>query len=92
MPHRFEHAVATLLYMCGFGTQWLDFEGIVEGAPDIIAFCPEPELAIIGECTTKIPDPNKYKSLKDRAERLKTQLKMDVDQTKRYISSPHGEV
>ena len=78
VKHSFEHSVATLLHMCGFRTEWLDYPGVAQDAPDILAFCSEPNLVIVGECTRKIPDRNKYKSLKERAESLKAQVRIDV--------------
>lgn len=78
VKHSFEHSVGTLLHMCGFRTEWLDYPGMTQDAPDILAFCSEPELVVVGECTTKMPDGNKFKSLKKRAERLKAQLRMNV--------------
>ena len=75
---RFEYAVVTLLHMCGFRTEWLDYHGIAQRAPDILAFCPDPELVIIGECTTKMPDVNKYKTLKKRTDNLKAEFEADV--------------
>lgn len=78
IKHSFEYSVATLLHMCGFRTEWVDYPGMAQDAPDIIAFCSEPELVIVGECTTKLPDSNKCKSLKKRAESLKDQIGMDI--------------
>lgn len=74
----FEYAVATILHMCGFRTQWLDYNGLVQRAPDILAFCSNPEIVIVGECTTSMPDPNKYITLKERAGNLREELKMKV--------------
>lgn len=74
-PRSFEYAVATLLHMCGFRTEWLGYAGIVEEAPDILAFCSEPELIIVGECTTEIPDVNKYKNIKERSEQLQNHFR-----------------
>jgi hypothetical protein len=69
-PHSFEHAVTTLLHLCGFRTEWLGYAGVLQEAPDILAFHSDPELIIVGECTTKVPDINKYLALKERAEKL----------------------
>lgn len=65
----FEQAVMTLLYMCGFNTEWTDFfesEGL-----DIIAVLPGSQRVIAIQCTTgdirkKItPTLNKTKELKE---------------------------
>jgi hypothetical protein len=74
VKHNFEHSVATLLHMCGFRTEWLDYPGMTQDAPDILAFCYEPNLVIVGECTMTLPDPNKYRTLKERAEKLQNRL------------------
>lgn len=73
---RFEYAVVTLLNMCGFSTEWLDFRKISQDAPDILAYSSNPELIIVGECTTKMPERNKYELLKERAERVKDELRL----------------
>lgn len=74
----FEYSVNALLYMCGFQTEWIGREGIFPDAPDIFAFCLEPQSLIIGECTIKIPDLNKVRDLKERAESLRQELKIEV--------------
>jgi len=78
VKHNFEYSVATLLHMCGFRTEWLGYPGMAQDAPDILAFCSEPELVIVGECTKEIPDVNKYKNLKERAERLHDKLRINT--------------
>jgi len=78
VKHSFEYSVATLLHMCGLITEWLDYPGMTQDAPDILAFCSEPELVIVGECTKELPDVNKYKSLKERAEKLQKHLRIDT--------------
>jgi hypothetical protein len=78
VKNSFEYSVTTLLHMCGFRTEWLDFHGMAQDAPDILAFCEEPELVIIGECTQEIPDINKYKSLKERTEKLHHHLRINT--------------
>jgi len=77
-PHSFEHAVTTLLHLCGFRTEWLGYAGILQEAPDILAFCSDPEFIIVGECTTKVPDVNKYLTLKERAEKLQSRLRINT--------------
>jgi hypothetical protein len=74
VKHNFEYSVATLLHMCGFRTEWLDYPGMTQDAPDILAFCSEPNLLIVGECTMILPDLNKYRDLKERAEKLQNRL------------------
>jgi hypothetical protein len=78
VKHSFEYAVTTLLHMCGFRTEWLDYQGITQDAPDILAFCSEPELVMVGECTQVIPDINKYKSLKERTEKIHNTLRINT--------------
>lgn len=65
----FEQAVMTLLYMCGFNTEWIDFfesEGL-----DIIAVLPGSQRVIAIQCTTGdigkriTPTLNKTKELKE---------------------------
>lgn len=75
---RFEFAVTTLLYMCGFQTEWIGRPGWAQEAPDIFAFCFEPQALIIGECTTKVPDINKIRVLRERADSLKEELKIEI--------------
>jgi len=77
-PHNFEHAVTTLLHLCGLRTEWLGYAGILQEAPDILAFCSDPELVIVGECTAKVPDVNKYLTLKERAEKLQSRLRINT--------------
>jgi hypothetical protein len=77
-PHSFEHAVTTLLYLCGFRTEWLGYAGVLQEAPDILAFHSDPELIIVGECTTKVPDVNKYLALKERAEKLQSHTRINT--------------
>jgi len=75
-PHSFEHAVTTLLHLCGFRTEWLGYAGVLQESPDILAFHSDPELIIVGECTTKVPDINKYLALKERAGKLQSQTRI----------------
>jgi len=75
---RFECAVVTLLHMCGFRTEWLDYHGMAQRAPDILAFCADPELVIVGECTTEMPDRNKCKTLKERADNLEAEFQANI--------------
>ena len=78
IAHRFECAVVTLLHMCGFRTEWLDYHGMAQRAPDILAFCTDPELVIVGECTTEMPDRDKCKTLKERADNLEAEFQANI--------------
>jgi hypothetical protein len=73
----FEHAVTTLLHLCGFRTEWLGYAGVLQ-APDILAFHSDPGLIIVGECTTEVPDVNKYLLLKERAEKLQSHTRINT--------------
>lgn len=74
----FEYSVTALLHMCGFQTEWIGCRGLAQDAPDTFAFCSKPQALIIGECTTKIPDLNKLRKLKERAELLRKELKIKI--------------
>ena len=74
----FEHAVSILLHICGFGTEWLDRGNLAENAPDILAFCSEPRSLIVGECKTDVFGWKDMRKLKDRAQNLCQELKIDT--------------
>lgn len=71
-PHDFEYGVAVLLHTLGFLTEWTGYKG---PKPDLLAFCPESESWIVGECTTGIFDWRKLKALKDRATKVANAVK-----------------
>lgn len=74
----FEHALTILLHTCGFFTEWLGRKGLAKDAPDIVAFCPEQHALIVGECKTDVFGWKEIRKLKDRAEKLCQELKIDT--------------
>jgi len=68
---RFEWAVATILHFSGFYTERMGREGLGE-VPDVLAFYPDEDTLIVGECTVGVPDENKIMKLRDRAESLRS--------------------
>jgi len=67
---RFEWVVATILHFSGFHTEWIGGGGLGE-VPDVLAFYPDEDTLIVGECTVGVPDENKIMKLRDRAESLR---------------------
>ena len=73
----FEWAVTTLLHFCGFQTERIGSQGF-DPAPDILAFHPEKDMIIVGECDTGVPDPTKILNLQRRKERLEERMQGTV--------------
>lgn len=74
----FEHAVTILFHICGFSTEWLDRGNLAKDAPDILIFSSEPQALIVGECKIDVFGWKEMKKLKDRAERLFQEIKMNT--------------
>ena len=74
----FEHAVTILLHVCGFFTEWLGRKGLVEDAPDVVAFSPETQAMIVGECKTNVFGWKELRKLKERTKKLYQELKVDT--------------
>jgi len=76
----FEWAVATLLHFCGFRTELMGSKGLGE-VPDILAYPPNENAVIVGECTLTAPDSSKISLLSERARNLKESMGIDVKPT-----------
>jgi len=68
---KFEWAIASILHFCGFQTERLGTQGMGD-VPDILAFYPEEDSLIVGECTVGVPDENKILKLCERAEQIRS--------------------
>jgi len=85
----FEHSIAILFHICGFSTEWLDRGNLVEDAPDILIFCPEPQALIVGECKTDVFGWKEMRKVRDRAEILCQELKVDTYPVMFACIEPH---
>jgi hypothetical protein len=74
----FEHAVSILFHLCGFSAEWLDRGNLGKDAPDILIFSSEPQALIVGECKIDVFGWKEMRKLKDRANRLFQEIKMDT--------------
>ena len=74
----FEHAVSILFHICGFSAEWLDRGNLAKDAPDILIFSSEPQALIVGECKIDVFGWKEMRKLKDRANRLFQEIKMDT--------------
>jgi hypothetical protein len=74
----FEHAVNILFHICGFSAEWLDRGNLAKDAPDILIFSSEPEALIVGECKIDVFGWKEMRKLKERANRLFQEIKMDT--------------
>jgi hypothetical protein len=74
----FEHAITILLHVCGFSSEWLDRGNLAEDAPDILAFCSEPQALIVGECKTDVFGWKELIRVVDRAQELCQELRIDT--------------
>jgi hypothetical protein len=68
---QFEWAITTTLHFSGFYTEWLGRRRLGD-VPDVLAFYPDENVLIVGECTIGVPDENKIIKLQERKERLKS--------------------
>ena len=73
----FEWSVATLLHFSGFQSELLGSRDLGD-VPDILAFYPDGNVLIVGECTLKVPDNSKVSALLERSKRLRESINVEV--------------